>query len=109
MAQSSPQGKQNKIKAASYSGAFSPFPPGSNCLFSSLVLLSLSVSGVAAVPARVPTCSVGEEMSADVVVILVSALAPARFVVGEVCFPRFEPTPVVKKPSAVVRPVSQIG
>ena len=47
--------------------------------------------------------------AADVVVILVPARAPARSVVGEVCFPRFEPTPAVKKPSAVVRPVSQIG
>ena len=35
------------------------------CLCSSLVVLCLSFAGIAAVPARVPTCSVGEEMSAD--------------------------------------------
>ena len=58
-----PPGKKNTITAALQSGAFSPFPPGSNCLFSSVVVLSLGFAGVAAVPARVPTCSVGEEMS----------------------------------------------
>ena len=46
---------------------------------------------------------------ADAVVILVPAHAPARSVVGQVCFPRFELTPAVKTPSVVVRPVSQIG
>ena len=108
MAQSSLQEK-DKITAAFQSGAFSPFPPGSNCLFSSLVVLSLGFDGVAAVSARAPTCSVGEETSADAVVILVPARVPARSVVGEVCFPRFEPTPTVKKPSAVVRSVAQVG
>ena len=27
---------------------------------------------------------------------------------GELCFPRFEPTPAIKKPSAVARPVSHV-
>ena len=71
--------------------------------------MSLSFAGVAAVPARVPMFSVGEEMSAGVVVIVLTARVSTRSVVGEVCFPKFEPTPAVKKPSAVVRPVSQIG
>ena len=65
------------------SGAFCPFPPGSNCLFSSLVVLCLRFSGVAAVPASVPTCSVDEEIFP----------------------PWFGPTPAIKMPSAVVRPV----
>ena len=77
VAQSSPQeGKKTiPITAAFQSGGFSPFTPGSNCLFFSLVVLSLGLrlafrrmvfdefAGVVAVPARVPTCSVGEEMS----------------------------------------------
>ena len=46
--------------------------------------------------------------AADAVVILVPARAPVHSVVGEVRFPRFEPTPAVKKPSAMSRPVSQI-
>ena len=44
--------------------------------------------------------------AADVVVVVLTARVSARSVVGEVCFARFEPTPAVKKPSAVVRPVS---
>ena len=85
MAQRFPQ-KKHRVTAAFQSGASSPFLPGSNCLFSSLVVLCLRFSGVTAVSARVPTCSMGEEM-----------------------FPLwFEPTPAVKKPSAVVRPVSHV-
>ena len=41
----------------------------------------------------------------DVVVVLTARMSTC-FVVGEACFPRFEPTPAVKKPSAAVRPVS---
>ena len=58
-----PRKKKDKITAAFHSDIFSPFPPGSKCLFSSLVVLCLDFAGVAAVPARVLTCSVGEEMS----------------------------------------------
>ena len=104
-----PRKKKDKITAAFQSGAFSPFPSGSSCLFSSLVVLCLGFAGVPAVPARVPTSSVGEEMSANVAVVVMTARVSPRSVVGEVCFPRFEPTLAVKKPSAVVRPVSQIG
>ena len=42
----------------------------------------------------------------DDVVVVLTARVSTRSVVGEVCFPRFEPTSAVKKPSAVVRPVS---
>ena len=70
-----PRGKKNKITAAFQGGGFSPFPPGSNCLFSSLGVLSSSLrlafrkkvfdefADVVAVPARVPTRSFGKEMS----------------------------------------------
>ena len=78
--------KKDKITAAFQSGAFSSFPPRSNCLFSSLVVLSLSFAGVAAVPAHVPTCSVREEMSS----------------------PSFDPMPTNKQPSAMVRPLSHV-
>ena len=102
MAQRSPHKRKGRVTAAFQSGPFSPFPPGSNCLFSLLVVLCLRFAGVAAVPARVPTCSIGEEMSADAVVLLVVRTRS----VGEEMFPcGFEPTPAVKKPSAVVRPV----
>ena len=77
-----PPEKENKVTVAFQGGAFSPFPPGSNCLFSSLMVLRLRFAGVAAVPAGVPTCSVGEEMSANVVVLLV---VPTRSV-GEEMF-----------------------
>ena len=46
------------------------------------MVLCLRFAGVAAVPARVPTCSVCEEMSANVVVLLV---VPTRSV-GEEMF-----------------------
>ena len=46
--------------------------------------------------------------AADAVVVVLTTRVSTRSVVGEVCFPRFEPTPAVKKPSAVVHPVSQI-
>ena len=108
MAQRSLQKKKDKITAAFQGVGFSSFPPGSNCLISSLVVLCLGFAGVAAVPARVPTCSVGEEMSANVAVVVLTARVSTRSVVGEVCFPRFGPTPAVKKPSAVVRPVSHV-
>ena len=76
MAQSSPQERKKTIPitAAFQSGGFSPFPPG-YFLFFLLVVFSLGLwlafgkmafdefAGVAAVPARVPTCSVGEEIS----------------------------------------------
>ena len=66
------------------------------------MVLCLRFTRVAAVPVRVPTCSIGEEMSANGVVFF------ARFV-GEEMFPSwFESTPAVKIPSAVVRPVSHI-
>ena len=67
--------KKNKITAAFQGGGFSPFPPGSNCLFPSLGVLSSGLrlafrkmvfdefAGVVAVPARAPTRSFGEEMS----------------------------------------------
>ena len=62
------------------------------------MVLCLRFAGVAAVPARVPTCSVDEEMSANVTVFF------ARSVGEEMFLPWFKPTPAVKKPSAVVRP-----
>ena len=68
------------------------------------MVLCLCFAGVAAVPASVPTCSVGEEMSANVVVLLVLARV-SKHSVGEEMFPPwFEPMPAVKKPSAVVHP-----
>ena len=73
-------------------GAFSPFPPGSKCLFSSLVALCLRFSGVAAV----------EEMSANVFV------SSARSVGEEILPPWFEPTPAIKMPEAVVRSWSHV-
>ena len=72
MVQRSPQKKKDRVTAAFQSGAFSPFPPGSNCLFSSLPLsLSLGlwpccrkVMSAVVLTARVSTRSVvGEEMS----------------------------------------------
>ena len=70
--------------------AFSPCPPGSNCLFSPLNVLCLRFDGVAAI----------EEMPATVTVLV------ARSVLDEI-FPFFlESTPAVKKPLAVIRPVS---
>ena len=86
MTQRSPQKRKGRVTAAFQSGAFSRFPPGSTCLFSSLVVLCLRFSGVAAVPAYVPICFVGEEMLR----------------------PWFEPTPAVKMPTAEVRPVSHV-
>ena len=77
--------RKKTITAAIQSGAFSPFPPGSKCLFSSLVFLCLRFA-IAVLTARVST----------------------RSVVGEVCFSRFGATPAVKKPSAVVRPVYHV-
>ena len=74
MTQRPPQKKKDRVTAAFQSGAFSHFPPWSNCLFSSLPLsLSLglwpccrkvmsAVVVVLLVPARVSTHSVGEEM-----------------------------------------------
>ena len=47
--------------------------------------------------------------AADVGVVVLTARVSTCSVVGEVFFPRFEPTPAVKKSSVVVRPVSQIG
>ena len=47
--------------------------------------------------------------AADVVAVVLTARVSTRSVVGGVCFPRSAPTPAVKKPSAVVSPVSQIG
>ena len=87
MVQRSPPKNKNKITAAFQSGGFSSFPPGSNCLFSSVVVLCLGFAGVEAVPARIPTCSVGEEMSANVV----------------------DPMPTSKKPSAMVCPFSHVS
>ena len=95
MARCSPQKTKDKFTAAFQSGAFSPFPPRSNCLFSSLPFSSSlglwpccrKVMFVVVLTSRVSTCSVvGEEMSPS----------------------WFEPTPAVKKPSAVVRPVSHV-
>ena len=85
------------------------FSTGVKLLVFFAIVLCMGFAGIAGVPARVPTCSVGEEMSGNVVVVLVPARVSSRSVVGEVCFPRFETTPAVKKPSAVVRPVSQSG
>ena len=47
-------------------------------------------------------------MSADVVVILAPARVSTRSVGEEMFPPWFEPTPAVKKPPTVVRPVSHI-
>ena len=83
---SSPQKKKGGVTAASQGGAFSILPPGSNCLFCSLNVLSLRFSGVAAVLfSRSSTLSI----------------------VGDEIFPfLLESTPAVKKPLAVIRPVS---
>ena len=88
--------KKDKITAAFQSDAVSPFPPGSNCSFSSLVVLCLRFAGVAAVPARVPTHSVGEEMSAVVVENLVPARVFTRSVSEEMFSPWFDPMPMSK-------------
>ena len=84
--------KESRVTAAFQGGAFSPFSPGSNCLFSSLVVLCPRFFGVAAV----------EEMSANVFVFF------ARSVGEEIFPPWFEPTPSVKMPEAVVRPWSHV-
>ena len=47
--------------------------------------------------------------AADVGVLVLTAPVSTRSVVGKVCLPKIEPTPAVKKPSAMVRLVSQIG
>ena len=78
--------KESRVTAAFQSGPFSPFPPGPNCLFSSLMVLCLRFAEVAAVPASVPTCSVGEEMSANVAVLLVLACVSTHSV-GEEMLP----------------------
>ena len=78
--------KKRRVTAAFQGGAFSPFPPGSNCLFCSLDVLCLRFAGVADVPASVPTCSVGEEMSANVAVLLVLARVSTHSV-GEEMLP----------------------
>ena len=61
-----------------------------------------------AVTGCIPTCFV-DEMCAGGVVLLVPASMSTRSVGEEMSPPRIEPTPAVKKPSAVVCPVSQIG
>ena len=72
--------------------AFSPCPPGSNCLFSPLNVLCLRFDGVAAI----------EEMPATVTVFV------ARSAGDEIFSPRLGPAPAVKLPEAVVFPVSHI-
>ena len=99
--------KESRVTAVFQSGAFSPFPSRSNCLLSSLMALCLRFAGVAAVPAGVPTCSVGKEMPANVVVLQVLARVSTHSVGEAILPPWFEPTPVVM-PSAVVHPVSHI-
>ena len=47
-------------------------------------------------------------MSADVVVVLMAHVSTCSVVGEEMSPPWFEPTPAVKKPSAVVRPVSHV-
>ena len=79
--------KETRVTAAFQGGAFSPFPPGSNCLLSSPMVLCLRFAGVAAVPASVPTCSVGEEMSANVAVLLVLARVSTHSVGEEMLHP----------------------
>ena len=81
---SSPPKKKGRVTAASQDGAFSLCPPGSNCLFSSLNVLSLRYHGVAAV----------EEMPATVPVLV------------EIFLFLLELAPAVKMPEAVVLPVS---
>ena len=84
--------KKSRATAAFQGGAFSLFPPGSNCLFSSLLGLwpccrkVLSAEILVLLSARVSTLSVGE------------GILP----------PWFESTAAVKKPAAVVRPVSHV-
>ena len=90
-AQRSPQKKDNTITAAFQGGGFSPFPPGSNYLFSSLPLsLSLGLwpccrkmvfdelAGVVAEPARAPTRSFDEKMSP-----LIRSYANEQIAVGD--------------------------
>ena len=56
-----PEEKQNYSRVPKRS--LLSFPTGFKLLVFFVVVLSLGFAGVAAVPARVPTCSVGEEMS----------------------------------------------
>ena len=91
--------KESRVTAAFQGGAFSPFPPGSNWLFSSLDVLCLRFSGVVAAV---------EEMSASVAVLLVLARVSPLSVGDEMFPPWLEPMPAVKKPEAVVRPWSHV-
>ena len=84
--------KEGRVTAAFQGGAFSLLPPGSNCLFCSLNVSSLRLSGVAAV----------EEMPAIVTVLF------SRLVLDEIFPFLLESTPMVKMPKAVIRPCSQI-
>ena len=72
--------------------AFSPYPRGSNCLFSSLNVFCLRFDGVAAI----------EAMPATVTVLA------ARSASDEIFSPQLGPAPAVKMPEVVVFPVSHI-
>ena len=96
VSQFSPE-KESRVTAAFQSGAFFPFPPGSNCLFCSLGVLRLRFSWVAAV----------EEMS-SIVFVSFACLSTLSVVGDEIFFLWLEPTPAVKMPEAMVRVVSHI-
>ena len=97
-----PEKESNTIAAAFQGGSFSPFPPGSNCLFS---LLPFSVlSGLRLAFRKMVFGATGG------VVLLLSGRVPTEISAGKKVFPpKFEPTSTCKQPSAVVRPVSPFG
>ena len=84
--------KKGRVSAAFQGGAFSPLPPGSNCLFCKLGVLRPRFSWIADV----------EKMSANVLVLV------DRSGGDGVLPPWLESTPAVKKPLAVVRHCSHV-
>ena len=86
---SSPEKKNSRGTVAFQGGAFSPFPPGSNRLFSSLLGLW-------------PCC---RKVLSAVILVLFSLVRVSTLSVGDEIFPPWlEFTPAIKKPLAVVRP-----
>ena len=92
MAQRSLQTREGRVTAAFQSGAFSPFPPGSNCLFSSLFFFSSL--------GLWPCCR--KVMSAVILVLLIPARVSTLSVVGE--SPRSRDTGVRNRTSLLHEP-----
>ena len=107
--QRSPQKKKMLTSTAAFqSGGSSPFPPGSNCLFS-LLAVFLSSGSRLAFRKMVFDAAVAVVISLSARVPMRSARVPTHSVGEEVSPPQFEPTPKSKWPSAVVCPVSPFG